>query len=82
LHKNVVDNNGKRISLTNSIIENSLNSNIRPNTEDQILESVKNYIKLYENSKDSDTQTNKNLQIFKKYNPLVDHEDYNCIVLD
>ena len=82
LNKNVDDNNGKRISLTNSIIENSLISNIRPNTEEQILESVKNYIKLYENSKDSDTQTNKNLQIFKKYNPLVDHEDYNCIVLD
>ena len=82
LHKNVVDENGKKISLTNDTIENSPDSNIHPNTEEQILESVKTYIQLYENSKDLDKRNFKNVQMFKKYNPLVDHEDYNCIIIE
>ena len=82
LHKNVLDKNGKKIKLSNDIIENSADSEIHPNTEEQILKSLKTYLKLYENSEDLITKTNKNLQIFKKYNPLVDDKDYNCVVID
>ena len=51
------------------------------NSQEQILESLKTYLKLYEHPNDLTLKTNKNSQIFKRYNPLVDHKDYNCIIL-
>ena len=69
-------------SLSNNIIENSSDYNIHPNTEEQILESVKTYLKLYENPKQLNLNKNKILHLFKKYNPLISHTDYNCIILD
>tara|TARA_E500000178_G_scaffold355563_1_gene428659 strand:+ start:566 stop:1807 length:1242 start_codon:yes stop_codon:yes gene_type:complete len=81
LHKNIFDENGKKINMSNHTIENSPESNIYPNSQEQILESLKTYLKLYEHPNDLTLKTNKNSQIFKRYNPLVDHKDYNCIIL-
>ena len=82
LHKNLLDENGKRTDLSNNNIENSSDKNIHQNTEEQILESVKTYLRLYENSKEITLLKNNKIQIFKKYNPMVDHKDYNCTILD
>ena len=82
LHKNLLDENGKRTDLSNNNIENSSDENIHQNTEEQILESVKTYLRLYENSKETTLLKNNKIQIFKKYNPMVDHKDYNCTILN
>ena len=81
LHKNVIDQNGERIALSNENIENSPDTNIRPNTQEQIFNSLKTYLNLYENSKELNSDIEKNLQKYKKYNPLIDHKGYNCIIL-
>ncbi len=82
LHRNVFDVTGKKVNLSQNVIEKSQDYNLQENNEEQILDGIKTYLELYENPNNLRVKNDKKLQIFKKYNPLVDHEDYNCIIID